>query len=57
MTQAAKNITKRRLHWYGQVSRRYEEHMPGKVLRTDIQGKRKRERQKTRWKTRANETL
>ena len=47
--QASKNITERRLNWYGRVMRRGVEHMPRKVLRTDIPGKKKRERPKTRW--------
>ena len=32
------------------VMRRDEEHIPRKVLRADIPGKRKKERWKTRWK-------
>ena len=40
----------------GPMLRRDEEHIPRKVLITDIPGKRKIERPKTRWKTRANVT-
>ena len=38
------------MNWYGHVIRRDEEHIPRKVLRTDIPGKRKIGRPKTRWK-------
>ncbi len=38
------------MNWYGRVTRRDEEHRLRKVLRADIQGKRKRGRPKTRWK-------
>ena len=50
VTQPSKNITERRLNWYGRVMRRDEEHRLRKVLRADIPGKRKRGRPKTRWK-------
>ena len=44
VTQATTKITERRLDWNGYVMRRDEEHILGKVLRTDITGKRKRAR-------------
>ena len=50
VAQASKKITERRLIWYGHVMRRDGEHILRKVLRADIQGKRKRGRPKTRWK-------
>ena len=50
VAQASKKITERRLIWYGHVMRRDGEHILRKVLRTDIPGKRKRGRPKTRWK-------
>ena len=48
--QVSKKITERRLNWYGHATRRDEEHILRKVLRTDIPGKTKRGRPKTRWK-------
>ena len=50
MMQASKTIRKRRLNWCGHVMRRYGEHILRKVLTTVIQGKRLRERPKTRWR-------
>ena len=50
VAQASKKITERKLNWYGHVMRRDGEHILRKVLRADIQGKRKRGRPKTRWK-------
>ena len=50
VVQASKKITERRLHWYGHVMRRDDEHILKKVLRADIPGKRKRGRPKSRWK-------
>ena len=50
MAQASKKITERRLNWYGHVMRKDGEHIPRKVLRADIPGKRKRGRPKTIWK-------
>ena len=49
MAQTSKMITKRRLNWYGHT-RRDEEDILRKVLRTDTPGKRKKVRRKTRWK-------
>ena len=48
VAQASKKITKRRMNWYGHVMRRDEEHIPRKVLSTDIPRKTKAERPKTR---------
>ena len=50
VAQASKKITERRLIWYGHVVRRDGEHTLRKVLRADIQRKRKRGRPRTRWK-------
>ena len=50
VAQASKNITERRLNWYGHVMRRDGEHILRRVLRADMPGKRKRGRPKTRWK-------
>ena len=50
VAQASKQITERRLNWYGHVMRRDGEHILRKVLRADIPGKRKRGQPKTRWK-------
>ena len=50
VAQASKKIIDRILNWYGHVMRRDGEHILRKVLRTDIPGKRKRGRPKTRWK-------
>ena len=50
MGQTSKMITKRRLNWYGHMTRRDEEDILRKVLRTDTPGKRKKVRPKTRWK-------
>ena len=50
--QASKKITERILNWYGHVMRRDEEHIPMKVLRTNIP----EDDRKQDGKTRANET-
>ena len=50
VAQASKDITERRLNWYGHVMRRDGEHIMRKVLKADIPGKRKRGRPKTRCK-------
>ena len=50
VVHASRKITERRVNWYGHVTRRDEEHTLRKVLRTDIPGKRKRGRPKTRQK-------
>ena len=47
---ASKKTTERRLNWYRYVIRRDEEAILWIVMRTDIQGKRKRGRNKTSWK-------
>ena len=36
VTQAAKNMTERRLNWYGHVLRKDEEHVPRNMLRKDL---------------------
>ena len=50
VTQASKKITETQLKCYGHVTRRYEEHTVKRVLLTDIPGRIKKGRPKTRWK-------
>ena len=50
MAQAFKKITERLLNWYGHMMRRDKEHILRKVLGTDVSGKKKSGRPKTRWK-------
>ena len=47
-----KNITERRLHWYGHVMRGDGEHILRKVLRADIPGKGREDYRKQDGKTR-----
>ena len=54
--EASKKITERRLNWYGHVMRKYEEHKLRKVLRMDIQWKKREDDRKQDGKSHANET-
>ena len=49
MVQASKNITGKRLKWYGHVRRMKEEHIVRRMLDVDIPGKRRRGRPNLRW--------
>ena len=50
MAQASNKITERRLNWCMHMMRRDEEHILGKVLKTDMPGKMMKGRHSTRWK-------
>ena len=50
MVQASKTITDKRVKLYGHVRRMKEEHMVGRMLELDFQGKEKRGRPNIRWK-------
>ena len=45
-----KNITEKRLKWYGHDKRREERHVLRRMLDAPVSGKKRRGRQKTRWK-------
>ena len=53
VVQASKNITEKRLKWYGHVRRMKEEHIVKRMLDVDIPGKR-RGRPNLRWKDGCN---
>ena len=50
MVDASKNITEKRLKWYGHVMRMTEEHIVRRMLDVDIPGKRRRGRPNLWWK-------
>ncbi len=50
VVQASKNITEKRLKWYGHVRRMKEEQIVRRMLDVDIPGKRRRGRPNLRWK-------
>ena len=50
VVQASKNITEKRLKWYGHVRRMKAEHIVRRMLDVDIPGKRRRGRPNLRWK-------
>ena len=50
VVQASKNITEKRLRWYGHARRMKEEHIVRRMLDVDIPGKRRRGRPNLRWK-------
>ncbi len=50
MVQASKEITEKRLKWYGHVRRMKEEHIVRIMLNVDISWKRRRGRPNLRWK-------
>ena len=45
-----KKITEKRLKWYGHIKRRDEGHVLGRMTDSQLPGKRRKGRQKTRWK-------
>ena len=50
VVQASKNITEKRMKWYGHVRRMKEEHIVRRMLDVNIPGKRRRGRPNLRWK-------
>ena len=47
--EISKKVQERRLMWYGHVMRRYQEHVGKRVMRIDVQGRRRKGRPKQRW--------
>ena len=47
--ETSKKVHERRLKWYGHVMRRDEEYVRKKVMRMDLEGRRRKGRPKQRW--------